>query len=67
MSRHSVSVWGRSYQVDVDQLSKAVFRAVGDYQGEWIEKKDALKATLSRNGIMLQNIREIISMTEQGE
>ena len=45
MSRHTVSVWGKEYQVSVDQLSKTVYRAVGDYEGERIETKDRTEST----------------------
>jgi hypothetical protein len=39
MSQHSVTVWGKPYDVRVDQLSKTVWRAVGNYEGQRIETK----------------------------
>jgi len=39
MSQHSVTVWGKQYDVKVNQLSKTVWRAVGDYEGKRIETK----------------------------
>ena len=32
----SVTVWGKAYEVKVYQRSKAVWEAVGSYEGEWI-------------------------------
>lgn len=36
----TVKVWDRSYRVTVDQRSKSVWIAAGDYEGTQIETKD---------------------------
>lgn len=40
MSKHKVAVWSRTYEVEVDQRSKTVFIASGDYEGKFIQTKD---------------------------
>ena len=45
MAQRTVSVWGKQYEVAVDQLSKSVWRAVGNYEGHSIETKDRSEST----------------------
>jgi len=41
----TVEVWGTRYPVSVDQRSKSVWVAVGDYMGERIETKGKSEST----------------------
>jgi hypothetical protein len=38
--KHSVEVWGQSYEIETQQQSKTVWIAYGDYMGEHIQTKD---------------------------
>jgi hypothetical protein len=38
---HTVTVWGKPYTVSLNQSSKAVWIAAGDYMGHQIEAKDS--------------------------
>lgn len=45
----TVNVWGKRYEVTIEQKSKAVWFAVGDYMGSRLETKGAsLGAAIKR-------------------
>jgi hypothetical protein len=35
--KHTVEVWGKTYEVSVHQKSKTVWIASGDYEGQYIQ------------------------------
>jgi hypothetical protein len=39
MAEHTVMVWGKRYTVSASRQSKSVWRALGEYEGQWIETK----------------------------
>jgi hypothetical protein len=39
MSRYTVNVWGKRYEVRTHRLSKSVWIASGDYEGDSIQGK----------------------------
>jgi hypothetical protein len=45
MTEHTVSVYDRPHKVTVEQKSKSVWIAVGDYKGKSIEVKDRTEHT----------------------
>jgi hypothetical protein len=49
MTVQTVYVWDKPHNVSVDQQSKSVWMAVGEYKGKQIEVKDSTKgAALKR-------------------
>jgi hypothetical protein len=45
MAQHIVKVWDKPHTVAVDQKSKSVWIAVGDYMGEQITVQDRSEST----------------------
>ena len=42
--RHTLEVWGKSYEVSVHQKSKTVWIASGDYEGEYLQTQGRSEA-----------------------
>jgi hypothetical protein len=43
--KHQVTVWGKNYEVTVNQKSKTVWEAVGSYEGRTIRVNDRSEST----------------------